>query len=159
MVRKNRASSGLIRYDSRNENQDWAQVIREAIAATKPKFIVMMVGLNDRVSIRDRVSVVTAPAGAGPKAAAPAASTPKPAAPEQPDAKADAKTDAKTDAKADAKTDSKTEPKTESKTESPRPSPRPSSRPTPNRLLVENPKLADLYRRLIASSALMRHRT
>ena len=26
VVRKNRASSGLIRYDSRNENQDWAQV-------------------------------------------------------------------------------------------------------------------------------------
>ena len=57
VVRKNRASSGLIRYDSRNENQDWAQVIREAIAANKPKFIVMMVGLNDRVAIRDRVSL------------------------------------------------------------------------------------------------------
>ena len=46
VVRKNRASSGLIRYDSRNEREDWAQVIREAIAATKPKFIVMMVGLE-----------------------------------------------------------------------------------------------------------------
>ena len=33
VVRKNRASSGLIRYDSRNETQDWAQVIRETIAA------------------------------------------------------------------------------------------------------------------------------
>ena len=33
VVRKNRATSGLIRYDSRNETQDWAQVIREAIAA------------------------------------------------------------------------------------------------------------------------------
>ena len=33
VVRKNRAASGLIRYDSRNEAQDWAQVIREAIAA------------------------------------------------------------------------------------------------------------------------------
>ena len=60
VVRKNRATSGLIRYDSRNETQDWGQVIREAIAQTKPKFIVMMVGLNDRVSIRDRVP--TAPA-------------------------------------------------------------------------------------------------
>ena len=46
VVRKNRATSGLIRYDSRNETQDWGQVIREAIAQTKPKFIVMMLGLN-----------------------------------------------------------------------------------------------------------------
>jgi hypothetical protein len=56
VVRKNRATAGLIRYDSRNENQDWAQVIREAIAASKPAFIVMMVGLNDRIDIRDRIS-------------------------------------------------------------------------------------------------------
>jgi hypothetical protein len=80
VARRNRASSGLIRYDSRNENQEWAQVIREAIAATKPKFIVMMVGLNDRVSLRDRVSSVTTSIGA-PKAPAPAASpAAKPAA-------------------------------------------------------------------------------
>src|ERR1051325_231211 len=71
VVRKNRATAGLIRYDSRNESQDWAQVIREAIAQTKPKFVVMMLGLNDRVSIRDRVP--TAPATPGSKAGAPAA--------------------------------------------------------------------------------------
>src|SRR3954469_7198758 len=79
VVRKNRATSGLIRYDSRNETQDWGQVIREAIAQTKPKFIVMMVGLNDRVSIRDRVPT---PATPGSKTAAPAAA-PAPA-PEHP---------------------------------------------------------------------------
>jgi hypothetical protein len=90
VVRKNRASSGLIRYDSRNENQDWAQVIREAIAANKPKFIVMMVGLNDRVAIRDRVSSVTTPSGTGSKAAAPPAAAAKPGnAPGEPDAKPD----------------------------------------------------------------------
>ena len=53
-MRKNRAGSGLIRYDARNEAEDWAQVAREAIAATKPKFIVMMLGLNDRQAIRAR---------------------------------------------------------------------------------------------------------
>ena len=37
VVRKNRASSGLIRYDSRSEREDWVQVIRETIAATKPR--------------------------------------------------------------------------------------------------------------------------
>ena len=95
VVRKNRATSGLIRYDCRNEKQDWAQVIREAIAATKPKFIVMMVGLNDRMSIRDRVPPSTAPRarrGRKPRrrAAAPASAPEQPATP--PDAKPEART-------------------------------------------------------------------
>jgi hypothetical protein len=91
VVRKNRASSGLIRYDSRNENQDWAQQIREAIAANKPKFIVMMVGLNDRVAIRDRVSSVTTPTQGGAKAATPPGAAAKPSdTPEQNEAKPDA---------------------------------------------------------------------
>ncbi len=94
VVRKNRASSGLIRYDSRNENQDWPQVIREAIAATKPKFIVMMVGLNDRVSIRDRVTTPpVTPSGAKPRRAAGSAPLhphpPQPAPAEQAEAKPD----------------------------------------------------------------------
>jgi len=85
VVRKNRATSGLIRYDSRNETQDWGQVIREAIAQTKPKFVVMMLGLNDRVAIRDRVPL---PGASGSKTAPAAAPAPEqPAAP--PDAKAD----------------------------------------------------------------------
>jgi hypothetical protein len=54
VVRKHRAGSGLIRYDARNEAEDWAQAAREAIAATKPKFVVMMLGLNDRQAIRAR---------------------------------------------------------------------------------------------------------
>ena len=60
IVRKNRAASGLIRYDTRRETE-WAQVAREAIVAEKPKFIVMMIGVNDRQSIRER-----GPAGAAP---------------------------------------------------------------------------------------------
>jgi hypothetical protein len=91
VVRKNRATSGLIRYDSRNETQDWGQVIREAIAQTKPKFIVMMVGLNDRVSIRDRVPTPASPATPGSKTAAPAAA-PAPA-PEQPAKPAESKSE------------------------------------------------------------------
>jgi len=79
VVRKNRAVSGLIRYDSRNEALDWAGVAREAIAQTKPKFIVMMIGINDRQSIRDRTP---APAGAAQPQAGKtpsAAATPAPA--------------------------------------------------------------------------------
>ena len=60
IVRKNRAASGLIRYDTRREIE-WAQIAREAIVAEKPKFIVMMIGVNDRQSIRER-----GPAGAAP---------------------------------------------------------------------------------------------
>jgi hypothetical protein len=55
VVRKPRAGSGLVRSDARNEAKDWAQLAREAITATKPKFIVMMVGLNDRQAIRLRI--------------------------------------------------------------------------------------------------------
>ena len=81
VVRRNRASSGLIRYDGRNEREDWTQAIREAIAATKPKFIVMMLGLNDRVSIRDRmVQPPPSPPAQAPKPPA----QPSAAAPEQP---------------------------------------------------------------------------
>src|SRR6185437_15894777 len=53
VIRKDRTYSGLVRYDSRND-QDWASVAREAIAADKPNFVVMMLGLNDRQSIRER---------------------------------------------------------------------------------------------------------
>ena len=90
VVRKNRASSGLIRYDSRNEREDWVQVIRETIAATKPKFVVIMVGLNDRVSIRDRVAQSPQSAGAAARTPVPPAAS----APEQPAAAPNTKPDA-----------------------------------------------------------------
>jgi hypothetical protein len=57
VVRKHRTYSGLIQYDSRNESQDWPGVAREVIANEKPRFIVMMLGLNDRQLIRERVPV------------------------------------------------------------------------------------------------------
>jgi hypothetical protein len=81
IVRKNRAAAGLIRYDTRRDTE-WPQVVREAIAADKPKFIVMMIGVNDRQSIRERVAAAAAtPARPGaartapPPAAAPAPPT------------------------------------------------------------------------------------
>jgi len=54
VIRKHRTTSGLIRYDSRRD-VDWAQTAREIIAAEKPKFIVMMIGINDHQAIRERV--------------------------------------------------------------------------------------------------------
>ena len=55
VLRKHRTASGLIRYDSRNENLDWTQAAKEILAADKPQYIVVMLGLYDRQPIRERV--------------------------------------------------------------------------------------------------------
>ena len=55
IVRKHRTESGLIRYDQRRDIE-WPQIAKEIIAAEKPKYIVMMVGNNDRQSIREHRS-------------------------------------------------------------------------------------------------------
>jgi hypothetical protein len=89
IVRKHRTESGLIRYDFRRDTE-WAQVARETIAAEKPKFVVMMIGNNDRQSIREKAPpapprVPGTPGGAKPNPAAapqaaqaPAATAPRP---------------------------------------------------------------------------------
>src|SRR6478752_7499061 len=82
VVRKHRTDSGLIRYDPRRDSE-WPPAAREIIAAEKPKFIVMMIGNNDRVLIREKAPpVVRPPAGSKPTAAGAAA--PDPAQPAQP---------------------------------------------------------------------------
>ena len=52
--RKIRPSSGLVRYDAKNETLDWPQAIKDALANEKPDAIVVMLGLNDRVALRDK---------------------------------------------------------------------------------------------------------
>ncbi len=54
VARKHRTGSGLIRFDLRNDAAEWSQYIREQIAAEKPAYVVMMVGLHDRQQIRER---------------------------------------------------------------------------------------------------------
>jgi hypothetical protein len=54
VVRKIRANSGLIRYEPRSETPDWSQALKDILQAEKPSAIVVMLGLNDRQSIRDR---------------------------------------------------------------------------------------------------------
>jgi uncharacterized protein len=54
VVRKIKGSSGLIRYEARSDTPDWAQVAKDILAAEKPNAIVVMLGLNDRQSLRDR---------------------------------------------------------------------------------------------------------
>jgi hypothetical protein len=52
--RKIRATSGLIRYDAKNEALDWPQAIKDALSNEKPNAIVVMLGLNDRLPLRDK---------------------------------------------------------------------------------------------------------
>jgi len=77
IVRKHRTDSGLIRYEQRRD-LEWPQVAREIIAAEKPKFIVMMIGNNDRQTIREKVPPA-APRPATPKPNAQAAQPSPPA--------------------------------------------------------------------------------
>src|SRR5258708_31909817 len=88
VVRKHRTDSGLIRYDQRRD-LEWPQVAREVIAAEKPKFIVVMVGNNDRQTIREKVPPAPRPGTPKPNAQAsqpaPAATPPIPAPPPDPE--------------------------------------------------------------------------
>jgi uncharacterized protein len=53
VVRKSRTYTGLIRPESRKEF-DWPVGAKEILAAEKADFIVMMIGPNDRQSLRER---------------------------------------------------------------------------------------------------------
>jgi hypothetical protein len=65
VVRKHRTDSGLVRYDPRRDSE-WPQVVREIIAAEKPDLVVMMIGNNDRQTIREKAPPA-APANAMPE--------------------------------------------------------------------------------------------
>jgi hypothetical protein len=64
ILRRHRTLSGLIRADVRSDPRgdypDWPQAARELIASQKPKFVVIMLGLNDRRSIREVVQATRA---------------------------------------------------------------------------------------------------
>jgi hypothetical protein len=117
VLRRDRTSSGLIRTEVRNdprgEYPDWPVAAKEMIAAQKPKFVVMMIGLNDRKQIREIAPPTRAkPVGpAVPEPADPAAQeldTPEPrpeaapAAPEPPGSRGTKTYEFRTDAWSEA---------------------------------------------------------
>jgi lysophospholipase L1-like esterase len=53
VVRKIRANSGLIHYEPRNDTLEWSQAVKDILAGDKPSAIVVMLGLNDRVPLRN----------------------------------------------------------------------------------------------------------
>jgi hypothetical protein len=58
IVRKIRPFSGLVRYEAHNDALEWPQALKDALAAEKPKLIVVMLGLNDRQPLRERINQV-----------------------------------------------------------------------------------------------------
>src|SRR3954454_7001170 len=53
VIRKNRATSGLIKYQPKGEPSDWAAAAKQILAGEKPDAIVVMLGINDRMAMRD----------------------------------------------------------------------------------------------------------
>src|SRR5262249_35335890 len=52
--RKIRRTSGLVRYDAKNEALDWPQAAKDALSNAKPNAILVMLGLNDRVPLGEK---------------------------------------------------------------------------------------------------------
>ena len=53
IVRKAKNTSGLIKYQPKGDPADWAAAAKGILATEKPDVIVVMLGLNDRVSLRE----------------------------------------------------------------------------------------------------------
>src|SRR4030088_1633868 len=53
VIRKHKTVSGLIRYQPKGDPADWAAAAKGGLATEKPDAIVVMLGLNDRMSMRD----------------------------------------------------------------------------------------------------------
>lgn len=56
VIRKAKNTSGLIRYQPKGEPADWAAAAKGILETEKPDVIVVMLGLNDRIAIREPVS-------------------------------------------------------------------------------------------------------
>jgi hypothetical protein len=53
VIRKHKTTSGLIKYLPKGEPSDWAAAAKGILATEKPDIIVVMLGLDDRISIRE----------------------------------------------------------------------------------------------------------
>ena len=61
VVRNIRPTSGLVRYDAKNDSLEWSGVVKDALVNEKPSAIVVMLGLNDRLPFRDKTPPRPAP--------------------------------------------------------------------------------------------------
>jgi hypothetical protein len=56
VIRKHKTVSGLIRYQPKGDPADWAAAAKGILATEKPDAIVVMLGLNDRIAMREPVA-------------------------------------------------------------------------------------------------------
>src|SRR6476469_1926216 len=84
IVRKIKTDFGLVRDDARLDAPEWMQAIKDLLPATeKANAIVVMLGVNDRSSLRERAPAATeatSPSDAHPSPAAATASPRPPSA-------------------------------------------------------------------------------
>ena len=64
VVRNIRPTSGLVRYDAKNDSLEWSGIVKDALVNEKPSAIVIMLGLNDRLPFRDKVPPKSSPQSA-----------------------------------------------------------------------------------------------
>ncbi len=79
IVRKIRPYSGLVRYETRADAPEWSQAVKDVLAMEKPTAIVVMLGVNDRLPLRDHApphpgAATTSPQGQGATPSAPSSS-------------------------------------------------------------------------------------
>jgi len=53
VIRRHKTVSGLIRYQPKGDPADWAAAAKTILPVEKPDVIVVMLGLNDRISLRE----------------------------------------------------------------------------------------------------------
>jgi uncharacterized protein len=53
VIRRSKTISGLIRYQPKGDPADWAAAAKGILATEKPDAIVVMLGLNDRIAMRE----------------------------------------------------------------------------------------------------------
>ena len=63
IARRVKPYAGLVRYEPRADSPDWPQAVKEVLAAEKPSAIVVMLGVNDRLPLRERIAPHPAPTG------------------------------------------------------------------------------------------------
>jgi uncharacterized protein len=95
VIRRHKTVSGLIHYQPKGDPADWAAAAKGILATEKPDVIVVMLGLNDRVSIREPEKAEAKP---GDKAADKKGDKEKKDVRKPGEAKSDAKTDNAADA-------------------------------------------------------------
>src|SRR5712671_6318627 len=95
VIRKHKTVSGLIKYQPKGDPADWAAVAKGTLATEKPDAIVVMLGLNDRVSMREPAAADKKTDKKDDKKDAKAKPDAKPSDGKKPDGAADAKPDDK----------------------------------------------------------------